>query len=232
MQTVSVVIPTRNAARFLPEHLAMLHNQTVPIAEIVIADTESEDCTREIAMADPLCRFLPIHQKDYDHGGTRDFVARLCTSDFVWFLTQDAIPVDSRCLEELLGAVREEDIACAYGRQRAPENGDRIEQLNHMNNYPEQSFVRSSKDIPALQIRAFFISNTYCLYKRETYLSCGGFHHFLQTNEDMLMVANFLKHGYRIAYCASACVWHTHHSTLKQWYRRSFDTGAFLAMFQ
>lgn len=231
MKTVSVLIPTRNAAPWLAEQLAKLHTQTVPISEIVIIDSESEDNTCEIAAADPLCRILSIRKMEFDHGGTRDFAARTCSSDFLWFLTQDAIPVDSHCLEELLKAVDNVDVACAYGRQKASINANKIEKLNRLWNYPERSFIRSAKDIPALQIRAFFLSDTSCLYKRDIYLSCGGFQSFLPSNEDMLMAANFLGHGYRTAYCASSCVWHTHNMSPAQWYRRSFDTAAFIEMF-
>lgn len=232
MKTVSVLIPTQNATPWLAEQLTMLHSQTVPISEIVIIDSESEDNTCDIAATDPLCRILSIRKTEFDHGGTRDFAARTCSSDYLWFLTQDAIPVDSHCLAELLEAVDNADVACAYARQMASASADKIERMNRQSNYPEQSFIRSAQDIPSLQIRAFFLSDTCCLYKRELYLSCGGFQHFLPSNEDMLMAANFLRHGYSTAYCASACVWHTHHMSLAQWYGRSFDTGAFMKMFQ
>ncbi|MEM7673255.1 MAG: glycosyltransferase [Verrucomicrobiota bacterium] len=48
---VSVVIPTLNAAGVLPDALASLHNSTISISEVVIADAHSEDDTRNIAQA-------------------------------------------------------------------------------------------------------------------------------------------------------------------------------------
>lgn len=230
MPTVSVLIPTLNASEWLPKQLEALNRQSTPITEIVLIDSESEDSTLAIAAADPLCRIMHVKRTDFDHGGTRDKAARTCTSDFIWFLTQDAIPADQHCLGELIKAVADKDVAAAYARQIAAKGASHIEQLNRLTNYPTESFTRSADDIEKLQIRAFFMSNTCCLYKREIYIECGGFRHGLPTNEDLLMAATFLQKGYRTAYCATAWVWHTHNMTLKQWYRRSFDIAAFMDM--
>lgn len=230
--TISVLIPVLNAEKWLPDQLQALHAQSVKITEIVIIDSQSEDATCAIAAADPLCRLIHIERAEFDHGGTRDDAARTCQSDYLWFLTQDAIPADPHCLSELIKAVQDEKVACAYGRQMAPKSSGRIDQLNRKANYSSHGFVRSSASIPSLQIRAFFLSNTCCLYKRDLYIRCGGFRHDLPTNEDMLMAATFLHNGYSTAYCAEARVWHIHQMTLKQWYQRSFDIGAFTELFQ
>ena len=230
-QTVSVLIPTLNASQYLQKQLDALHAQTIKVSEIVIVDSQSDDRTCAIASADPLCRVISIEKADFDHGGTRNLAARTCCSEYLWFLTQDAIPANEYCLEELINAVQKEAVACAYARQIAAENATQIEKLNRLANYPLKGFIRSEEDIQTLQIRAFFLSNSCCLYKRNIYEHCGGFQNYLPTNEDMLMASTFLYSGYRTAYCAAACVYHTHNMTLKQWYQRSFDTGAFLKMY-
>lgn len=226
MPVISVLIPTLNAAKLLPMQLAALHAQTVKIAEIVIIDSQSDDDTCAIATADSLCRVIPIKQADFDHDGTRDEAARTCKGSYLWFLTQDAIPEDERCLEALLEALSDNHVAAAFARQIAPESADRMDQLHHQFNYPPISATRNAKDIPVLQVRAFFMSNTCCLYRRDAYVACGGFQRGLPTNEDMLLTAAFLRNGYKTAYCADACVWHLHHITPGQWYRCSFDQGA------
>ena len=230
--TISAIIPTFNAAKWLPAQLQALHTQSIALTEIIIVDSQSEDNTCEIAVADPLCRLIRIQRSEFDHGGTRDTAARSCQSDYLWFLTQDAIPVDTQCLQALLNAMQDDSVACAYGCQLASKSASRIEQLTRQFNYPLHSFTRSAKDIPTLQVRAFFLSDTCCLYKRDAYLACGGFCHYLPTNEDMLMAAAFLKEGYQTAYCAEAEVWHSHSMTLGSWYKRCFDIGAFMEMYK
>ena len=231
MLTVSVIIPTLNASKYLLQQLSALHAQTADISEVVIVDSQSEDDTCAIASSDSICRIVPILRADFDHGATRDLAARTCHNDYLWFLTQDAIPADEHCLEELLKATKEDNIACAYARQIPLKDASRIEQLNRIINYPAQGQVRSAQDIPTLQIRSFFMSNTCCLYKRSIYEVCGGFQHYLPTNEDMLIASTFLHKGYRIAYCADAHVFHSHRMTLSQWYKRSFDIGAFMELY-
>ncbi len=46
---VSVIIPTLNAAAFLPDLLTRLNNQTVTDKEIIIIDSSSTDNTVEVA---------------------------------------------------------------------------------------------------------------------------------------------------------------------------------------
>ena len=231
MQSVSVLIPTLNAGPWLPRQLAALSAQTAKIAEIILMDSQSDDETWKIAEADPRCRVISVNRADFDHGGTRDLAARAAKGDYLWFLTQDAIPADEHCLQALLDAAQAPAVACAYGRQLAEAGAPILEALNREANYPAQSFTRGQEDIERLQVRAFFLSDTCCLYKREAYFACGGFEKDLPTNEDMLFAARLLRGGYRTAYCAQARVWHTHKTTLKGWYRRSFDVGAFMEMY-
>lgn len=230
MRSVSVLIPTLNAGQWLPRQLAALNGQTEDILEILLIDSQSDDDTLSIAKADPRCKVIPVSRADFDHGGTRDLAARASRGDYLWFLTQDAIPADEHCLKALLDAVKDPSVACAYGRQIAEPDAPILERLNREANYPPQSFTRGEEDIQRMQVRAFFLSDTCCLYKRETYFECGGFDKDLPTNEDMLFSSRLLRAGYRTAYCAQARVWHTHRTTLAGWYRRSFDVGAFMEM--
>ena len=41
--SVSVALCTRNGARFLPEQLASVFGQTVPIGELIVSDDASSD---------------------------------------------------------------------------------------------------------------------------------------------------------------------------------------------
>lgn len=56
----------------------------------------------------------------------------------------------------------------------------------------------------------------------------GGFHQPLMTNEDMLIAADFLDAGYKLAYCASAKVWHSHDYKFKQEFERNRNIGRFM----
>ena len=51
----------------------------------------------------------------------------------------------------------------------------------------------------------------------------------LPTNEDQYIAYKLIKNGYKIKYCADSIVYHSHQFTLKQLYKRYYDTGKFYA---
>lgn len=225
----SVVIPTLNAEEHLPLLLDKLEAQTRRPTEIIVVDSQSDDRTVEIAMAHPLVRVIEINRSDFNHGSTRDKAFRLAKESVVCFLTQDALPVSDAYLERLLTPFStDEDIALVSGRQLPKPDARRFEQLVRTFNYPVVSHVRSIDDLPRLGIKTFFASDVCSAYRRDAYLACGGFPQ-LETNEDMLMAARFVKAGYKVAYEASAEVYHSHNLTIRQQYNRNRAVGRFLA---
>ena len=231
-KTISVIIPTRNAASELAVLLSMLHRQTRLPDEILVVDSESNDNTLEIARKFPLVRVLEIKLAEFDHGGTRDFALRASSGDLVLFFTQDAIPCDERYIEAIVQAVTQEGVACACARQIARADAPLYEKFTREYNYPETSFVRDQSDIPKLGIKAYFLSDACSAYRRDAYLAVGGFDHPILTNEDMLIAARFLLAGYKIAYCAESAVFHSHHYSLRQEYERNYKIGFVLEKYQ
>ena len=86
--TVSVVIPTLNAAADLPRALASLQCQTVPVAEVVVVDAGSTDATAQIAAAAP----LPTQLLGSDRGRGMQIACGLeaASADWVIVLHADA----------------------------------------------------------------------------------------------------------------------------------------------
>ena len=231
-KTISVIIPTRNAASELAVLLSMLHRQTRLPDEILVVDSESNDNTLEIARKFPLVRVLEIKLAEFDHGGTRDFALRASSGDLVLFFTQDAIPCDERYIEAIVQAVTQEGVACACARQIARADAPLYEKFTREYDYQETSFVRDQSDIPKLGIKAYFLSDACSAYRRDAYLAVGGFDHPILTNEDMLIAARFLLAGYKIAYCAESAVFHSHHYSLRQEYERNYKIGFVLEKYQ
>ncbi len=229
---ISVVIPTLNAEAGIARLLECLLTQSVPPDEILVVDSASGDQTAAIARGFERTKVLSIRREDFDHGGTRDMALRLCRGDLVLFFTQDALPADACCIERLAEAVRRDGSACACGRQLAWPDAPVYEKLTRTFNYPAASFSRGKDDIPRLGIKAFFLSDVCAAYDRAAYLAVGGFDHPLRTNEDMLIAAKFLGAGYRVSYCAEACVFHSHRYTLRQEYARYVSIGMILEAYR
>lgn len=225
--SVSVILPTLNAAGKIATLLAALIGQTQPPEEILVVDSTSTDGTAELARSHS-ARVISVPRDQFDHGGTRDAALRQTTGEFVLFLTQDALPADERYIEHLLKPFADERVAAASGRQLPrPDARPYVRAVQHYR-YPAQSLVWGAEDREALGIRAYHLSDVCSAYRRSAYEAVGGFPHPLPTNEDMLIGAAFLDSGYRLAYCADAAVVHSHDLTLRQEYRRNVLIGRFL----
>ena len=211
--------------------LDALSAQTVPPDEILVVDSSSDDDTPRLAKKHPGVRVIPIRREDFDHGGTRDLAFRACQSPLVVFMTQDALPTDNRCMENLLSPLADESVAAVCARQIARREAREAEKLFREYRYPKKSAVWEREDVQRLGIRAYLLSDVCSAYRRTAYEAVGGFEHPIAMNEDMLIAADFLNAGYRLAYQAEAKVWHSHRYTFRQEYRRNYRIGQFLARY-
>lgn len=225
--SVSVIVPTLDAADGIAALLVALKKQTRSPEEILVVDSGSQDGTPELARAHG-ARVISVPCGQFDHGGTRDAALRQTAGEFVLFLTQDALPADERYIEHLLKPFADERVAAASGRQLPRPDARPYVRAVQQYRYPAQSRVWGAEDREALGIRAYHLSDVCSAYRRSAYEAVGGFPHPLPTNEDMLIAAAFLDSGYRLAYCADAAVVHSHDLTLRQEYRRNVLIGRFL----
>jgi rhamnosyltransferase len=214
-----------NGEKYMESLLTALENQTLKPLEILVVDSASTDRTVEIVKAHEEVQLLPIERKDFDHGKTRDMALRKTKGDYVLFLTQDAEIEDDRLLEKMRQDFRDDTIAVVSARQLPKKDATRREQLIRAFNYPDQSTIRSSKDLEKLGIKTYFMSDVCSMYRKDIYLKVGGFTYPIKTNEDMFYAAAAINAGYRIVYDAYACVLHSHNFTLKQQYERNYIQG-------
>ncbi len=228
--SVAVVIPTLNAQKHLEELLPSLKRQTLVPSEILIVDSESEDQTEKVAKSFG-ARFVSIRRRDFNHGLTRTFAAKLTESDIVVFMTQDALPANEKALENLvLPLIEHDDVAASYGRQIPRKNAGPFESFSRLFNYPERDEKKTLKDAKKLGFKVAFMSNSFAAYKRQPLKEVGYFPetHF---GEDSAVAAKLLLKGYAIYYSASAVVYHSHSYGIADEFRRYFDVGAFHSRF-
>ena len=166
-----------------------------------------------------------ITKEEFDHGGTRNLGASISTADIIMFMTQDAMPEDSRLIENLIKPLKKENVAVAYARQLPNEQAGEIERYTREFNYPATSIYKSKKDIEKLGIKTYFCSNVCSAYKRDIYMKLGGFVTQTIFNEDMIFASKVIQDGYQIAYAADARVIHSHKYTYRQQFTRNFDLG-------
>ena len=227
----TVIIPVLNAAQTIARQVGAVLNQSLPPEAVIVVDSGSVDGTADLAAAMPRVRLLHVKRGEYDHGGTRDMAIRASTTPFVALLTQDALPMDGNWAAALMAPFADEGVAAVCGRQVARPDASAYERAIRAFRYPDQSGDWGQADLPGLGVRGYLLSDVCAAYRRDAYDAVGGFEHPILTNEDMLIAADLLNAGYRLAYSAEAMVWHSHNHTLKQEYVRNRRIGEFLVRY-
>ncbi len=174
---------------------------------------------------------------DFDHGRARRSAFQrirrsLGPGDGVVFVTQDVFGAGQESGQAVVSLVRvltQDKVGAAYGRQLPRPGAGPFEAHARLFNYPDRSEVRSMEDAKRLGIKACFFSDSFAAYRLEALEQVGGFPERAIVGEDVIVAAKLLKAGWKIAYVADACVYHSHDLTPLQEMRRYFDIGVFHA---
>lgn len=220
---VDVIIPTYKPDEKAVLLVKKLLKQTYPIHEIHIIDTDTGVFPEEFLSMPECVRITHILKKDFDHGGTRHFGAMEAKAEILVYMTQDALPVGERMLEELVKPLEQKEIAASYARQLPNQDCKIIERYTRSFNYPAESRVKSIEDLSTLGIKTYFCSDVCAAYRKDIYESLGGFEEKTIFNEDMIMAAKIIQSGHKVAYTAEAKVIHSHNYSCMQQFRRNFD---------
>ncbi len=123
--TLSIVIPTKDEEENLPDLFRSLQEQTRQPDEIIVADANSQDRTREIAQgfgARVVDGGLP--------GPGRNRGAEVATSDYLLFLDADVVLKDRTFLERSLDEIVERDLDFATV-DVLPLDGNKVDEVFH-----------------------------------------------------------------------------------------------------
>ena len=198
----------------LPEQIILLHTRDGIKLDVSV-------CKDRVSVKE-----IPILEKEFDHGRTREQGIWMSDADIVVMMTQDAVPADPFLLEKLSEVLNEHpDAVAAYARQIPDQNCGLLEKYTRVFNYPPKSQIKSQKDLPKLGIKTYFCSNVCAAYRRGVYLELGGFPYPAIFNEDLIFAAGAIQNGWKIIYKADARVIHSHEYTYRELIRRNFDQG-------
>jgi rhamnosyltransferase len=230
MLKAQLVVPTLNAGKLWPQFIAAVQKQSSIDLRVLVIDSGSTDGTVELARQAEF-EILSIPQSSFNHGGTRQNAVERLNEDteFVLFMTQDAILEKENSMVTLLESFNDPTIACAYGRQLPHENATWYAASSRLIHYPDISETRSLKDKDRLGIKTVFFSNSFAAYRVKSLKSVGGFPKDVILGEDMYVCGKMLLTGFKVKYCANACVFHSHNFSYKEEFYRFIATGAFHA---
>jgi rhamnosyltransferase len=222
---VALVILTLNAETTVADVIAGIQSQRLQPDVWLVPDSGSSDGTVQ-AFTAAGAEVVPVDKSRFDHGATRQMaVDRMDGVDVVMFMTQDAVLADADALDTLVACLDNPRIGVAYGRQVPRPGAGAIERHARLFNYPDAGAVHTMHDAARLGIKTALCSNSFAAWRRSALLAVGGFPSPCILGEDMLAAARLLQAGYGVAYCAEACVVHSHALTVGREARRYFDTG-------
>lgn len=227
--TVDVIIPVYKPDGVFGQLLERLGKQSYPIRRIIIMNTERSFWRDEAYEAIPNLEVHHVTKSEFDHGGTRNLGASYSAADIMVFMTDDAVPADKNLIGELVKGLSRrgpsgEIAAAAYARQLPNRDCAAAERYTRSFNYPEESRVKTKRDLEELGIKTFFASNVCCAYDRKLFNEAGGFTDRTIFNEDMIYAGSaVLYRGQAIVYAAEAKVIHSHNYGCAAQLKRNFD---------
>jgi len=223
MKDTSVIILTKNAGSDFQDSLESIFAQKYPGKyEVNIVDSGSTDNTLEIARNYPT-RIHQIKPEDFGHGKTRNLDARLVASDYLVFLTQDAVPATDKWLTNLIRNFDDSRVAGVYGKQIPKKGTNPMECFFLSSRYSSDKVVKSSAQGKVDMDTIFFSNANSAIAKKiwEKY----PFDDSLIMGEDQEWAKKVLLAGYEIVYDPEAAVYHSHNYSLKTVFQRYFDSG-------
>jgi rhamnosyltransferase len=220
--SISIVIPTLNAAVYLPQLLEAIFSQEGAQAdELILIDSQSSDRTAEIAAEHPRVRLITID--NFSHGGARNLGAREAHGDIVVFLTQDALPYDKNWLAKLTAPLNDDKTAAVCSRQIPRDDASPMEKFFLAKRFGETRLERNLENLEKAGYEEILFSDVSCAIKRSVLLK-HPFDETLIMSEDQQLSRDLIAAGYTVTYEPTSVVIHSHRYTLWQTFKRYFDS--------
>lgn len=223
---LSVCIPTYNAGAELVEVLeAVARQRGVKVEEVLVVDSSSEDGTADLARRWGATVEV-IDRSSFNHGTTRNHLAELAQSPYLLFLTQDALLGSAESMASMIEMLdSERELAAVSARQVPRSNADlfgaytcfshsRALGLDRDMIFPDPSHGEDRYEnplarVPRETLRLWAsVDNVCAAYKREAWERIR----FRERSfaEDLDFGIRALEQGWKIGYCHSAPVVHSH----------------------
>lgn len=230
---VSVVIPTLNAGSRFRETLGAIFDQRVDAdLEVIVVDSGSVDGTLALCREYPI-KVLEIPAESFSHGGTRNLGISRSHGASCVFLVQDAVPVGTDWLHQLLQPLRADPrIAGVYARQIPYPEADTYTRLmfEMWGVSGAKSVIREIGDMREYTRLSWEQKAAFCAFSNVSSVlrrSVWEQHPFLPLPyaEDLAWAREVLEAGYRLVYNPEAVVMHSHQRPWREVLQRTFIDG-------
>lgn len=226
---VSICLPTWNGARNLERLLPRLAEQEVEGGfEVVAIDSSSTDGSGELLERSG-ARVERIPKEQFRHGATRNAIAALARGEILVFLTQDALPRDSRAIANLAAAFGDERTVGAYGRVLPHPDDDPLTARTALAAPESAASPLVFEGPPAARSdgAAPSFNDVFSALRASAWRALPF--PDVDFGEDAAWAARALERGGRIRFVPEAVVHHAHRHTARSAFRRYRTDAAFRA---
>jgi len=220
LHRISILVRTRNEARYLPETLQAVRDQHFPAdVECVLVDSGSTDGTLDIARRWGVENILALPPAEFTFGRALNLAARQANGDILVSLSAHARPVDSSWLECLVRPFDDPRVAGVYGRQCPRPGAWPPVAADCRRAYGDRACIHCSLAEVSTTTPAVLFSNANAALRRDLWARLP-FSESLPACEDQDWARRAIAQGYCIAYEPGAAVYHSHNEGPQDIYRR------------
>ena len=225
----TVCILTYNGQEFLTSLLDSVYAQKSEKSyEILVIDSGSNDQTLEICNNYKNLRMIEIDNSEFGHGKTRNFAINSCDSEFILFLTQDAVPASDEWLDAMLEPFDiSPQVSCVFGKQiprpdcivNVKREVDSV--FKSFGDDGSISLQRKNSLVARLGIANNFFSDVNSALRIKNAKEIP----YIDVNyaEDQTLGRDHLDAGWIKAYAPLGSVYHSHNYRPKKYFYRKFD---------
>ena len=210
---ISVLVRSHNDIKYIKFTIESLLAQEVdePV-EIISCDDRSTDGTAEYLSSVPQLRRIAPPDGKYVPGKTLNYMVSQAQGEIIVFNNGDAIPQNSRYLQNLISPLRDLKNDCVFGNQIAREDAFLVVRKDYERAFGDGK-IASSWDM--------FFSLVSSGFRKADLLE-KPFNDKIQYSEDSEWVN---RNKAVIVYVPDAVVEHSHNYTLKEVKKRFFNEG-------
>ncbi len=208
---VSIIIRTYNEAKHIGALLKAIAEQDRDqnSLEVVVVDSGSTDGTVQIAESYGV-RMLHIKKEEFSFGRSLNIGCAAAMGDVLVSVSGHCVPATRNWLRELIAPLGKDRVVYTYGRQMGNGQSYISECRIFAKYFPENSKIHEDE---------FYCNNANSALLKSVWVM-HRFNEELTGLEDLYLAKKLIGLGQRIAYVATAGVYHMHSETWSQVKRR------------
>ena len=224
--TVSVIVPTLNAADDFATFLPVFKNQKgLQHIEIVVVDSGSTDNTVELAKKFG-AKTIRIPPKAFSHSYARNLGAEHASGNYFLFITQDALPPSESWLHEMLSALKKSEAVAVSCAEFPREDVDLFYRISSWHHHRIMEFDKVDRLLSMPDVEDYLtlrknaqLSDTACLISGDLFMKYKFRNDYA---EDLDLGMRLIRDGHKLAFLCSTKIIHSHNRLPYYYLKRAY----------